>query len=52
MTIHITPEQLHQSILNALTEFTGTHINIDSETARDILALAAAKQIILDTEKS
>lgn len=52
MTIHTTSEQLQQSIMDALTEFTGTQINIDSETARDILAEAAAKQIIQDTEKS
>jgi len=51
MTIHITPEQLHQSILNALNDFTGTQINIESETARDVLATAAAKQIIQDVEQ-
>ena len=52
MTIHTTPEQLHQSILNALNDFTGTQINIESETVRDILVLAAAEQIIIDTEKA
>lgn len=51
MTIQITTDQLHQSIMNALTEFTGTQINIDSETARDILAEAATKQAVRDVEQ-
>ena len=50
MTIKITTEVLEQSILRALTAFTGTQINIDSMTAREVLAEAVTKQIIQDNE--
>ena len=51
MTIKTTTEILEQSILSALTAFTGTQINIDSMTAREILAEAATKQIVQDTNE-